>query len=118
MTLLEFVDLLVGRFLGVLHRLTYLVPPLMCLVGCGVLVCLLDFFGSVFRVAPRLLRRAFGLIYNSLIGEFLVSECLPNLLLDLAYSLLDLARRLILIHCFSPCLNLSPQIRPCVMRGS
>src|ERR1700674_1745076 len=103
MTVLEFVDPLIDLLLGVLHRLTDLVPLLVCLVGCGVLVRLFYLLGSVFGIAPSLLRRTFGLVGNSLIGKFFVADRFANFLLDLPYSLLNLARNLILIHCFSPC---------------
>src|ERR1039458_8204743 len=54
MALLESLDLLTGFILGILHRLTDLVPPLVCLVRCDVLARLSHFFGSVFSVAPQL----------------------------------------------------------------
>jgi hypothetical protein len=68
MTLLEFVDLRGDLLLGVLHRLTDLVPRLVCLVGCGVPVRPLYLLGSVFSITPSLICRAFGLIRNPLIG--------------------------------------------------
>src|ERR1700677_4056964 len=103
MAILELDDLLVNLFFGVLHRLTDFVPPLVHLVGCGVLVRLLHFFGSVFSVAPSLLGRALGLIRNPLIGQFVVADSFSNRLLYLSNCLLNLARNLILIHCCSPC---------------
>src|SRR5580765_4853815 len=103
MALPEFVDLLTGFILGVFHRLTDLVLPFVCLVGCGVLVRLLHFFGSVFSVVPSLLCRTLALIHNSLIGSFLVAESFPKALLYLSHRLLNLAENLILIHCLLPC---------------
>src|ERR1035441_513484 len=66
MALLEFVDLLVSFLLGILHRLADFVPPLVRLVGGGVLVRLLHFLGSIFSTPPSLLCRTFGLIHNSI----------------------------------------------------
>jgi hypothetical protein len=68
MALLELVYLLTGFILGILHRLTDLVPPLVRLVGCDVLARLSHFFGGVFCIAPCFLGRTFGLIHNPLIG--------------------------------------------------
>src|ERR1017187_3161588 len=103
MALLEFIDLLTGFILGVFHRLTDLVPPLVCLVGCDVLARLLHFFCRFLSVAPRLLCRTFALLHNSLIGKLFVADSFSNALLYLSHRLLNLARNLILIHCSSPC---------------
>src|ERR1039458_10274511 len=103
MALLESLDLLTGFILGILHRLTDLVPPLVCLVRCDVLARLSHFFGSVFSVAPRLFGRTFGLTHNSLIGQFVVSEGFSHALLYLSDNLLNLAANLILIHYSPPC---------------
>ena len=68
MTLFEFIDPLGGFLLGVLHRLTESVPPLVSPLGYGILVRPSNGFRSVFSVAPRFLGRTFGLIDNSLTG--------------------------------------------------
>src|ERR1035437_768748 len=100
MALLEFVDLLTGFILGVFHRLTDLVPPLVCLVGCDVLARLLHFFCRFLSVAPRLLCRTFALLHNSLIGKLFVADSFSNALLYLSHRLLNLARNLILNSLF------------------
>jgi hypothetical protein len=75
MALLEFVDLLVDLLLGILHRLTDLVSPLVCLVGCGVVVRLLHLFGSLFKRCPTSL---FQPLYFAQVGLNFVSSLSPS----------------------------------------
>src|ERR1700722_6901368 len=98
MTLFEIVDLLVDFVFGVLHWLADSVSRLVRLVVSGVLMELLHLIGSVLGIAPSLFCRTSRLVDDSLIRELFFSNRFPSALLYFSYSLINLARNLILVH--------------------
>src|SRR5579884_1630635 len=87
----EFLDLLVGLVLHLLHFFRGAVAGLGGLSAGFVLRCILN-------VAPYLFRRAFYLIGDAAVGKALVIEGSPHFLLYLAGCLVHFAADVVFIH--------------------
>src|SRR5450631_489782 len=91
--------------LQVLGRLNNIVTGGCSLVLCIVAMAVFHMLRSVLRVAPCLLGRALDLLRRAFVRQFLVANCLTDLLLHATGNLFNFAADLILVHCNTPLLH-------------
>jgi hypothetical protein len=96
------VDLLVCFIFCIVDRLTYLSSLLIRLTCDFIPVGVCYLIAGIFRVAPSLLRSAFGLFRDALVSQVFAAYGFAHSLLHFSHSLIELTFNLILIHEFTP----------------